>query len=200
MASTFTAHFFWTIDAYRTARPGRLIRPTNVAATSCHVLSPVFSQLGYGTDTAAASTARRLLSDGQMHSGAPRHGQGVTQHRVRLRHGRRTALPPKGCKAGVSARSRECYQRVNRNRVRHGPENGTVRRYDRPMIAPEEPGEPAGAGEPAGRVSPLRGAGVDVDVRRLGRVVAATCLLALGVLVVVLSVAGAQKNAQISRL
>jgi len=62
------------------------------------------------------------------------------------------------------------------------------------MIAPEEPGEPAG------RVSPLRGAGVDVDVRRLGRVVAATCLLALGVLVVVLSVAGAQKNAQISRL
>jgi hypothetical protein len=56
MASTFTAHFFWTIEAYSTASAGRLMRPTKVAATICHVLSPVFSQLGYGTGTAAAST------------------------------------------------------------------------------------------------------------------------------------------------
>src|SRR5271170_3866694 len=53
MAITFTAHFFGTIDAYSTARPGRLISPTNVAAVICHVLSAGFSQLGYGTGTIA---------------------------------------------------------------------------------------------------------------------------------------------------
>src|SRR5579863_4115467 len=41
------------------------MRPTNVAATICHVLSPVFSQLGYGTGTTAPSTVRVLLSCGQ---------------------------------------------------------------------------------------------------------------------------------------
>jgi hypothetical protein len=54
MPTTLTAHFLGTIDAYKTARPGRLIRPTNVAAVSCQVLSPVLSQLGYGTDVIAA--------------------------------------------------------------------------------------------------------------------------------------------------
>ena len=42
----FTAHFFGTSPAYRTARPGRLIRPTNVAAVSCQAVSPVSSQFG----------------------------------------------------------------------------------------------------------------------------------------------------------
>jgi hypothetical protein len=46
----------------------------------------------------------------------------------------------------------------------------------------------------------LRGAGVAVDVRRVGRVVGAVCLVALVVLAVALFVAGAQKNAQITRL
>src|ERR1700682_662897 len=38
---------FCITPPYRTARPGRLIRPTNVAAVICHALSPAFSQLGY---------------------------------------------------------------------------------------------------------------------------------------------------------
>ena len=50
------------------------------------------------------------------------------------------------------------------------------------------------------RATTLRGAGVDVDVRRAGRVVVAICLVALAVLVVVLFVAGVHKNAQINRL
>src|ERR1700722_8142448 len=38
---------FCITPPYRTARPGRLISPTNVAAVICHALSPAFSQLGY---------------------------------------------------------------------------------------------------------------------------------------------------------
>src|SRR5580704_3366008 len=103
MASTFTAHFFWTIDAYRTASPGRLIRPTNVAATSCHVLSAGFSQLGYGTSCdAAPSTARVLLSCVHEPPAPPSHERGVTHRRVRQGHDRRFALPPTGCRPCVS--------------------------------------------------------------------------------------------------
>ncbi len=46
----------------------------------------------------------------------------------------------------------------------------------------------------------LRGAGVQVDVRRAGRVVVAVCLVALAVVAVVLLVAGIHKNAQINDL
>ncbi len=47
----------------------------------------------------------------------------------------------------------------------------------------------------------LRGAGVDtVDLRRLGQVVVALVMVGLAVLVVVLYVAGARKNAQITSL
>lgn len=46
----------------------------------------------------------------------------------------------------------------------------------------------------------LRGAGVEVDGRRVGRVVVAVCLVTLAVLVVVLFLAGVQRNAQITRL
>jgi len=49
-------------------------------------------------------------------------------------------------------------------------------------------------------VSTLRGAGVDVDVRKIRRVVGGACLVALAVLVAVLFVAGADKNAQITSL
>src|ERR1700693_2968263 len=38
---------FCITPPYRTARPGRLIRPTNVAAVICHALSPALSQVGY---------------------------------------------------------------------------------------------------------------------------------------------------------
>ena len=40
----FTAHLRCTMPAYRTARPGMLIRPTSVAAVSCQALSPELSQ------------------------------------------------------------------------------------------------------------------------------------------------------------
>ncbi len=46
----------------------------------------------------------------------------------------------------------------------------------------------------------LRGASVAVDARVVGRVVVAACLVGLAVLVVVLYVAGAHKNAQIAGL
>ena len=43
MNMVLTTHFFWTRPPKRTARPGTLIRATNVAAVSCQALSPVFS-------------------------------------------------------------------------------------------------------------------------------------------------------------
>jgi hypothetical protein len=49
-------------------------------------------------------------------------------------------------------------------------------------------------------LSRLRGARVEVDARRAGRVVVALCLVGLAVLVVALFVAGADKNAQITQL
>jgi hypothetical protein len=49
-------------------------------------------------------------------------------------------------------------------------------------------------------LSKLRGARVEVDARRAGRVVVALCLVGLAVLVVALFVAGADKNAQITQL
>src|SRR5271154_1427714 len=38
---------FCMTPPYRTARPGRLISPTKVAAVICHALSPAFNQCGY---------------------------------------------------------------------------------------------------------------------------------------------------------
>jgi hypothetical protein len=55
----------------------------------------------------------------------------------------------------------------------------------------------AGAREP---VSTLRGAGVEVDGRLVGRILAGILLVSLAVMVAVMFVAGAQKNAQIDGL
>jgi hypothetical protein len=82
------------------------------------------------------------------------------------------------------------------------------------MIAPEpavpggsedpRAGVPArGAGPPGSSehpVSTLRGAGVEVDGRRAGRVALALALAALAAVAIVLFVAGADKNNQINRL
>ena len=57
-----------------------------------------------------------------------------------------------------------------------------------------------GIGAPGQPVSTLRGAAVEVDVRRAGQVFGGLCLLALAATAVVLLVAGFQKNAQITRL
>jgi hypothetical protein len=75
---------------------------------------------------------------------------------------------------------------------------------DRSMITPEPtaPKGPAtGEIDTSGRpITILRGAGVEVDGRRVGRVVVLVCLGTLAVLVVVLFLAGAERNAQITRL
>lgn len=57
-----------------------------------------------------------------------------------------------------------------------------------------------GSDTPPAPVTTLRGAGVDVDVRRVLPFVAAVCSAALVVAVVALTVAGLQKNDQIDRL
>jgi len=48
--------------------------------------------------------------------------------------------------------------------------------------------------KPHDPVTTLRGAGVEVDGRRVGRVAAGACLVTLAVVVLVLFVAGARKN------
>jgi hypothetical protein len=53
---------------------------------------------------------------------------------------------------------------------------------------------------PDGPLTTLRGAGVDVNVRRVGQVVIGICLVGVAVLAVIQLVAGFQKNAQINSL
>jgi len=55
-------------------------------------------------------------------------------------------------------------------------------------------------GAPQGPVMNLRGARVDADARRVGRVVGGACLVALAGVTIVLFLAGAQKNSEITRL
>jgi len=59
------------------------------------------------------------------------------------------------------------------------------------------PGETVPSDEPLGT---LRGAGIKVDGRRVGRVLLALIVVALAVLVVILYATGIQKNSQITRL
>ncbi len=68
---------------------------------------------------------------------------------------------------------------------------------------PAQPDAGAATGEAGTEGQPimrLRGAGVDVDVRRAARVVVAGCLVALAVVTAVLFAAGVGKNAQINLL
>ena len=60
MNIVLTAHFFGTNPPYKQASPGRLIRPTNVAAVSCQELLPVSSHDGWhaaGGDVAVHALA-----------------------------------------------------------------------------------------------------------------------------------------------
>jgi hypothetical protein len=79
------------------------------------------------------------------------------------------------------------------------------------MIAPK-PTDPSSSASANTQVRPgdidssdapltnLRGAGVDVDIRRVGQVVIGLCLVGVAVLGVIMLVAGFQKNAQITSL
>ncbi len=53
---------------------------------------------------------------------------------------------------------------------------------------------------PEGPLTTLRGAGVDVDIRRVGQVVIGISLVGVAVLAVILLVAGFDKNAQVTSL
>jgi hypothetical protein len=63
-----------------------------------------------------------------------------------------------------------------------------------------QPNGPTRQSDPTGPLTTLRGAGVDVDVRRVLPFVVGACLVALATAVVTLTVAGLQKNDQINRL
>jgi hypothetical protein len=68
------------------------------------------------------------------------------------------------------------------------------------MTAPETPalsGPPNSSNEP---LSTLRGAGVNYDARKVGRVVVGLVLVVLAFLVVLFTVAGVHKNSQINQL
>src|ERR1700722_6775480 len=56
------------------------------------------------------------------------------------------------------------------------------------------------ASEPSPPVGPLRGAGVDVDVRRVGAVLVGACAVALAVCAVVFYIAAFHNNSQINSL
>ena len=72
---------------------------------------------------------------------------------------------------------------------------------DRNRPAPGDTGPSIEQSEaPVGTMATLRGAGVEVDVRRVGRVFGALCLVTLAVLSIALFVAGAKKNDQINSL
>src|SRR5271166_5224634 len=87
-----------------------------------------------------------------------------------------------------SASSLGCQRRSRRYDVRiaggHEDTEMTTREADR-------------AGEP---IMALRGAGVEVEGRRVGHVVGGVGLVAMAVIIIVLVVVGIQKNAQITRL
>jgi hypothetical protein len=72
--------------------------------------------------------------------------------------------------------------------------------YDRRIATGLEHGATAARGEPGAPISTLRGAGVDVDSRRVAQAAVVLCLGVLAMVSAVLFVAGASKNAQISEL
>ena len=70
-----------------------------------------------------------------------------------------------------------------------------------PAAGNGEPPRPAdGVGEPADRIGQLRGAGVQVDARRVGQVALGIVLATLAVLAVVFTVVGVHTNQQDDRL
>jgi len=74
------------------------------------------------------------------------------------------------------------------------------RHYDRPITMTTSPPNAAGNGEPSDRIGQLRGAGVQVDGRRVGQVVLGIVLATLAILAVVFTVIGVHTNQQDDRL
>jgi hypothetical protein len=84
-----------------------------------------------------------------------------------------------------------------RSRSARQPRHYSLRIAGTPKGPTPDPREAEPVGE---ATTTLRGAGVDVDARRVGRVFVAMALVALAVFTVVLFVAGAHQNDQITRL
>ena len=70
-----------------------LCSATNVAAATCHVLSPVFSQLGYGTGTAPARASRCTVRD-SSHTISRRDARAVARTHPPTGYDRARSLPP----------------------------------------------------------------------------------------------------------
>jgi len=108
------------------------------------------------------------------------------------------APPPQQCKAGVSARSHACYQRVNWTPSRHRSESPPQTcRYHLAITRAVTPDQTDVADPP---ITTLRGATVAADPRRVGRFLIGACVAALAIAVVVLFVSGEQRNNQIAAL
>src|SRR5580658_3091026 len=135
-----------------------LCRATNVAAAICHVLSPEFTQLGYGTGTAPAAsrcTTRVLLSYGSYGQDRP-----ATD--------RTPPIPPGSPSPRQAARSAAPRMKVGRF--------GTVTpvlptcELDRPVAGPYSPGGTGAEGVGGRRRYALRVAGGEPpDGERAGR-------------------------------
>jgi hypothetical protein len=68
------------------------------------------------------------------------------------------------------------------------------------MTAPETNGPTEPTRNAEAPLSTLRGAGVDINARVVGRAVVVLCLVTLATLVIVFTLAGVHKNSQINRL
>ena len=158
----------------------------------CHVLSPVLSQLGYGTGTAAASkcTARVLLSpapgDGDIVPVCRRPASGSPAADRMPGRGFRTVTPvfPPCELASVHALPLDLTQGGRYHAaITTGPEDAVT-------------AEPA-ADLP---IATLRGAGVDGNPRRAALALMIIVFVAVLAAAAILFAAGAQKNAQINDL
>jgi hypothetical protein len=94
---------------------------------------------------------------------------------------------------------------VNNEAARHGqrPNRGAYPRAGRsPQLGRRyDPGIDEGQTEKSDeRLGTLRGAGINVDARRVGRFIVRAGLVALAAVVVILFLAGSNKNSEISRL
>src|SRR5712691_11113185 len=81
MKAELIAHFCLTYPPYRTARPGMLCMPTNVAAANCHALLPLSSHLGDGTSIyfspAFFRTRQKYTTSGPQRRGRMSGSSGV---------------------------------------------------------------------------------------------------------------------------
>ena len=148
----FTDQRFCMTPPYRTARPGRLISPTNVAAVICHALSPGFSQLGYAQPGTCASVSYRCGSAAHPTAHADR------AHRMQCRYEiRRARTAGRATLANTSAPGFRHLSRRPRARPRGARQPGLEREAGArgrraPQLAARTPRKAAGRRRCAARL------------------------------------------------